>query len=73
MALIQFAVTSATTSANVPTIGGGPCPDPSLPLVAKVTAYLPTATIEWVSNVTCNGDGTITKTYDSKLVVVPFP
>lgn len=71
-ARVAFTIGCVTTSANVPTIGGGPCPDPSLPKQVNIIAFLPTTVIEWVSDVVCNGDGTITKTFSSARVCVPF-
>lgn len=71
-ARVFFDVSCATTTANVPTIGGAPCPDDSGPLRASVVGYLNTATIEYVTDVTCNGDGTITKTFATMRVCVPF-
>jgi len=77
-AKINFEITGATTSANVPTLGGSPCLDNSLPKSAKIQAYFPTGVTIDASDpeaitVVCNEDGTITLTYPTIRCLVPFP
>lgn len=67
----------ATTTANVPTIGGGPCNDESSPVEATVLGFLPTTVgVKSIDGATavCNEDGTITVTinYSTHRVCVAF-
>ncbi len=78
-AFINFEVVCATTSANVPTLGGSPCIDNSLPKVAKIKGYFGTDTfIKSIDSATgvCNtntGHIDITLSVTTARACVPFP
>ncbi len=66
-------ITSGTTNANVPTVGGSPCADASGPNFAKfsIRAKIGTA-VTSIDSVVCNEDETITVNYSTGRVLVPI-